>query len=230
MTEAEWLASNDPQVMLEFITRRSLISARKLRLFAVAVYRSIRPHNVEHEQTAWRWETHEYDLSSSLKSWLSYVVQSETDSGHNYPSPGTVAALLRDVVGNPFRPPQPLYRLAKLDDSGWSGLHKVPDSPWLTHNDGAVAKLAKVIYDERKFDALPMLADALQEAGCDDEAILRHCRGMDRHPRCGVQSHDLECEACGVRLYGQDVQAVCRFKQGPHVRGCWVLDLLLGKE
>ena len=47
----------------------------------------------------------------------------------------------------------------------------------------------------RDFTATPILADALQDAGCDSTDILDHCRGP-----------------------------------GPHVRGCWVVDLVLGKE
>jgi hypothetical protein len=63
---------------------------------------------------------------------------------------------------------------------------------WLT---STVIALAKGIEDERAFDRLPILADALQDAGCDNADILDHCRGP-----------------------------------GPHVRGCWVVDLVLGKE
>jgi hypothetical protein len=63
---------------------------------------------------------------------------------------------------------------------------------WRT--DTAVA-LARQMYDSRDFGAMPILADALQDAGCDNEGILTHCRG-----------------------------------EGPHVRGCWVVDLVLGKE
>jgi hypothetical protein len=55
--------------------------------------------------------------------------------------------------------------------------------------------LAQGIYDERAFERLPILADALEDAGCTDAAILVHCRGP-----------------------------------GPHVRGCWVVDLILGKQ
>ncbi len=84
--------------------------------------------------------------------------------------------MLRDIFGNPFRP-------------------VALDSSLLAWNDGTVRKMALVTYDERAFDRLPLLADALEDAGCSEAEILAHCRGP-----------------------------------GPHVRGCWVVDLLLGKK
>jgi hypothetical protein len=81
--------------------------------------------------------------------------------------------LLRDVFADTFQP--------------------VSFSPsWRT--DDAVA-LARQMYDSRDFGAMPILADALQDAGCDSEEVLSHCRGP-----------------------------------GPHVRGCWVIDLVLGRS
>jgi serine/threonine-protein kinase len=65
---------------------------------------------------------------------------------------------------------------------------------WRRWNDGTAAQLARAIAEANRFEDLPILGDALEDAGCTDEAILRHCRGP-----------------------------------GPHVRGCWVLGLLLGK-
>jgi hypothetical protein len=56
-------------------------------------------------------------------------------------------------------------------------------------------QLARTMYDAREFSGMPILADALQDAGCDSDELLAHCR---------------------------DPQAV-------HVRGCWVVDLVLGK-
>jgi hypothetical protein len=87
------------------------------------------------------------------------------------------AKLVLCIIGNPFR-----------------GLHRL-DPGWLRWNDGTVPKVAQHIYEERAFGRLPILADALLDAGCDDEDILAHCRG-----------------------------------EGPHVRGCWVIDLILGKQ
>jgi hypothetical protein len=52
--------------------------------------------------------------------------------------------------------------------------------PW---NTGVVPKLAQAIYDEHAFDRLPILADALEEAGCDDAEVLAHCRGGGEHAR-----------------------------------------------
>jgi hypothetical protein len=88
---------------------------------------------------------------------------------------GKQAALVRDIFGNPFRP-------------------VVIDPAWLTWRDGTIPKIAQAIDDERRFADMPVLADALEEAGCSDPNILSHCR-----------------------------------QPGDHVRGCWVVDRLLGK-
>src|SRR5262245_43706357 len=84
------------------------------------------------------------------------------------------ANLLRDIFGNPF--------------------HPVALNPaWLTSD---VLALARGIYEDRAFDRMPILADALQDAGCDNEDVLNHCRDANQ----------------------------------VHVRGCWVVDLVLGKK
>ena len=80
--------------------------------------------------------------------------------------------IVREIFGNPFRP--------------------VRFSPaWRTDT---VMTLARQMYDSRDFGAMPILADALQDAGCDDGDVLSHCR-----------------------------------TEQTHVRGCWVVDLVLGK-
>ncbi len=91
-----------------------------------------------------------------------------------YPTGGKAVecGLIRCIFGNPHRP-------------------TAFDPKWLTPT---VVALAGGIDAERAFDRMPVLADALEEAGCDEAEILRHCRGV-----------------------------------GPHARGCWVVDGLLGK-
>jgi hypothetical protein len=68
-------------------------------------------------------------------------------------------------------------------------------SSLLRWNDSTVVKLAQAIYENASFHDLPILAAALEEAGCRNEEVLTHCRGP-----------------------------------GPHVRGCWVVDLVLNKS
>jgi hypothetical protein len=68
------------------------------------------------------------------------------------------------------------------------------DPAWLAWNGGTVPAIARRVYDDRAFHDLPILADALEDAGCADPDVLAHCRGG-----------------------------------GEHVRGCWVVDLILGK-
>jgi hypothetical protein len=54
---------------------------------------------------------------------------------------------------------------------------EVPIDPaWLASNDGVVGKLAASIYEGRVFERMPILADALEEAGCGNQEMLMHCR------------------------------------------------------
>ena len=83
------------------------------------------------------------------------------DSGN---SPGCVreqTLLGKDIFGNPFRP-------------------VVLDPSWLT---STVVALAQGIYQDRAFDRMPILADALQDAGCENDDILTHCRQPGEHAR-----------------------------------------------
>jgi hypothetical protein len=77
---------------------------------------------------------------------------------------GRQASLLRDVVGNPFHP-------------------AVVDPLWLAWEGGTIPRIARSIYEQRRFEELPILADALEDAGCGDEAILHHCRAEAEHVR-----------------------------------------------
>ncbi|HEY7428094.1 MAG TPA: hypothetical protein VH682_27925 [Gemmataceae bacterium] len=89
-----------------------------------------------------------------------------TDSGQRI-SPRSMqiqSRFVRDIFGNPFRP-------------------TVIDSTWLAWNDSTVVKLAQGIYEAHDFADMPILADALEEAGCADADILNHCRQPSEHVR-----------------------------------------------
>ncbi|HXG12005.1 MAG TPA: hypothetical protein VNK04_19785 [Gemmataceae bacterium] len=200
MTESEWLKCSDPLPMLDFLRGRA--GDRKLRLFAAACSRRVwhwiddlgrqaveaaeafadglmGPEELRAARLACRsageraaWYAAASDpfkaAGNAARSALGGVALSQ--------QPAECAAqadLLRDIIGNPFRPlmTDPIWRTSK------------------------VVGLAQIIYDSRAFDRMAGLADALEEAGCDNAAILSHCR-----------------------------------QPGEHVRGCWVLDALLGKE
>jgi hypothetical protein len=79
------------------------------------------------------------------------------------------------------------------------------DPAWRT--DTAVA-IARQMYALRDFSGMPILADALQDAGCESEAVLNHCRG----------------DVCLGWSPAGSPEPIC------HVRGCWVIDLVLGKS
>ena len=229
MTEQEWMECDDPEPMLRLLREDG--SDRKFRLFAAACCRRIE-HLLTDERSQkavdaieqyadglgskrllrWAGEnafsafcalptipeiadrqqaTHSVSYAADRNSYFAayQAVMHAGDAargglnwgrGHNDQCPingnqGSVfSALLRDIFGSlPFR--------------------TVAVSPfWQTSN---VIAIAQGIYDNRAFDRLPILADALEDAGCTNQEILAHCRGPS-----------------------------------PHARGCWAVDLLLGKE
>jgi hypothetical protein len=216
MTEQEWLEGTDllftdpqPEKMLVFL--RGKASHRKLRLFAVACCWRIAVWLNDLGKRAVEVAEQFADGLVSEQACIdcrdaAYDPYAESDLGYQPASSSAVysaagpreqfidsvvyvvrscrlvfpsgteseiqANLLRDIVGNPFRP-------VTLNPA------------WRTSN---VTALAQSIYDDRAFDRLPILADALEDAGCDNADILNHCR-----------------------------------QPGEHVRGCWVVDLVLGK-
>jgi hypothetical protein len=205
MTETEWLAeTDDPYRMLNYLGRR--VSSRKARLFACACFRRQKPKLKKWEreivEVAERYadglagpeelqEAQDESVGRSGVSWVTMnmgyweAVEAARAAGEWRDEPGQ-CSMVRDLFGNPYRPLPP-----KKGKGQWNDRL----AAWLQWNDGTVLRLAHVTYEERAFDRLPILADALEEAGCTDADILAHCRSA-----------------------------------GPHVRGCWVIDLLLGKQ
>jgi len=224
MTEKEWLAATDPTPMVAFISRTA--SDRKLQLFSVSLVWAhherfpeallaltraaelradgrLQPDhqcNAERGKKEWMdqmkaeygefraWpESAKYasvatELTYMLPQiWLRWTAEEwrlPGDVGIAYRAGSKIThssqpLLLREAFGNPFRPVS-------------------ADTTWLT---STVVHLAQGIYEEKAFDRMPILADALQDAGCDNQDILIHCRS-----------------------------------EGPHVRGCWVVDLLTGRK
>ncbi len=145
------------------------------------------------------------------------VARSMTEPGRDI-SPITGAALLRDVCGNPFHDlscrkqscsrcgmacgglscggdANRWYCVTCSDHAGQTVYAAAPLDAWLAWNGGTAPRLAAVIYSSGDFSLLSILADALEDSGCSDAAILAHARSA-----------------------------------GPHVKGCWLVDLLLGKS
>lgn len=219
MTEAEWLTCTDPMPMLTFLKDRA--DKRRCLLFACACERRLWGHpdcereKVEVTESYADGQATAAEVLAALEhigsehytlgdvtdmdpvAWANDESERSAEYAANIeqrgPRTSTLgniqawddsyaternahATLLREIFGNPFRP-------AGVKPS------------WLTWNDGIVVKLAQSIYDERAFDRMPILADALEDANCDNAEFLGHCR-----------------------------------QPGPHVRGCWALDLLLGRS
>jgi hypothetical protein len=165
---------------------RGKLSERKWRLFACACLRRLplvmeQAPNVRAVEAMERYADGlcpKRDMKKARKAaripWLdSYEPADEAEQAagafRRATPPGRHAwlcELLRDLAGNPFRP-------------------TAVRPSWLHRNDGAVAHLARFIYEERHFEDLPILADALEDAGCANPDLLSHCRsGGDHAPGC----------------------------------------------
>ena len=217
MTEADWLACSDPESMLQFLCAGQ-VSDRKLRLLACACCRRVwdrltdprsrravevaerfadsraTPHELGEARvhavapmggasTAAYWATNK-KMSGPIcnvlaaaaspaqqEVWISEAAWEAELTART----GRQVRLVHEVMGNPFRP-------RRLEPG------------WLAWGCGLVRHLAEGIYEEQGFERMGVLGDALEDAGCNDEDVLAHCR------------------------QGRE-----------HVRGCWVLDLILGK-
>jgi hypothetical protein len=249
MTAAEWLACTDPERMLYNLRWR--VSERKLRLFACACCRRVEQllrdeqlrHAVEVAEARAdgsadddEWDATWQRLMAAGDGWFEddqnpddwYVRVRGADeitlavaltlSESRFFVDGTSGALLAprddESVGLARAAAQCLARAAARDHP--TALRQelcqqatlirdifvappyrpmVVTTAVLAWNGGTVPKIAQIIYEERTFERLPILADALLDADCNSEKLLAHCRSA-----------------------------------GPHVRGCWAVDAILGKS
>jgi hypothetical protein len=193
MTEQEWLTATDPGALLGFAARGRLNSDRQLLLVSCGFYRDalgdrVPPleqplldategfaDGVVSQRDFWErsYEVFAGDFSDESLWLMSFVnmLAKWRPSRTRAPQPA-LTHLVQEIFGNPFRP-------VSLDPS------------WRT--DTAVP-LARQMYESWDFGAMPILADALEDGGCDNAEVLAH-----------------------------------RLGSGPHVRGCWVVDMVLGK-
>jgi len=235
MTEAEWLACNDPKKMLKSLGGKA--GNRKLRLFAVACCNRLRSaladplceklidlaERFADGETAeatlddvrgkvsgkyydpWHGSGHEWEQIEDIgfKAGIAAAVYAAA-GGQSEAYQETVPEALHHAVETVWHingavklkgmPSEKESQAGLLRDIfGPLSFRPVTVSPaWQTAN---VIALAQAIYEDRTFDRMPILADALEDAGCTNADILSHCR-----------------------------------QPGEHCRGCWVVDLLLGKE
>ena len=103
-------------------------------------------------------------------------------------------------------------------------------TPWLF--DEPVIAMARLIHNTQDWGLMPIYADLLEDAGCDNEDVLRHARGEERCYGCSFGESEFYpggggwCALCnqeGPRINWIPARA-------PHVRGCWLLDLILSGE
>lgn len=245
MTEAEWDACADPGPMLEFL--RGKASNRKLRLFTVACCRRVwnlmedeRSRRAiqaaeefadgvlgQAEQQSMRRQA--LDAASADGSHAEWAAQrlltryvADCFAAHDSVHPRGVPQAVVHAVGR--RASAGVYYADRNNEDAAALIERaraaktaaeaaesnqqcpllrcifgsLPFRPITIDPCGLtspVTQLATAIYEERAFDRMPILGDALEDAGCTNASILEHCRSG-----------------------------------GEHVRGCWVVDLVLGKK
>ena len=225
MTDAEWLACPYPREMLGYLQRSGMLSDRKARLFVVALCRRALPllsdlNAVRARDAVEIAERYADGLASrkELKRVADAVNMASFDE--------SALRIAAEATNYFYRPYNPFYGLncaehllperhadrrannfamraesqrqcELLRELFGFPCRPMPaiDPSLLRWGNGTVQKIAELIYTERRFEDLLVLADALEEAGCTDADILNHCR-----------------------------------QPGEHVRGCWVVDLILGKS
>jgi hypothetical protein len=214
-----WDGEHDPEAVLTRLWERRLGSNRQYRLFSVACCRSVAAalwdeedllvlelverNKSRAELDEFQKKYHARAMNKGGPAWpLVYLTR--TDLLPITQAKGIARILLAAADPKSVQSPtaHPVLTTEQLRERLLNylrdifGLILVPsvrfDAVWKTPN---ITALAQTIYTDRAFDVMPILADALEEAGCTSDDILTHCRNG-----------------------------------GEHVRGCWVVDLILGKE
>lgn len=209
MTEAEWNICRLPSQMLEFVFGKT--SRRKYRLFACACCRLISEHLSDEDfrvvDAAERFADAELEEEELRAVWTMAcnagceiatvaAVGSEASAWHVAHQAALETARMWVLASKGMwalsaaQSEQAVY----LRDLSGPLLFRPAGACELVPTD-SVRTLARALYAERRFDELPILADALEETGMGDPELLEHLRSA-----------------------------------GPHVRGCWALDLVLGKS
>jgi hypothetical protein len=234
MAKSKWTGETDPKVMLDFLSTTKA-SDRKLRLYAVACCRAIWPlltddrcrRAVETAEDYAEGRVGEQALVAARRefpkgerrrrrqsvfrqSFVEFDSREVAEAHGNAWAAGwdAVTALLRAkafdaavLARNAVEVATTFSQFPTAFQDRTALLRCVFHNPyfstrfdpeWLTPT---VRTLAGGIEADHAFDRMPMLADALEEAGCEDAGLLLHCRG-----------------------------------EGPHARGCWVVDAILGKK
>jgi hypothetical protein len=226
MTEAEWLTKTDPKPMFELLGTK--VSDRKLRLFGIACCRlswdSFSDRQLRKAvELAEEYADGRLDESCRTaieRSMLDIYEQELAEEKEFTPTPvlriltllsrqkydiseaiGCSSSVAYWAFGDDYETNYRPFEVELVaehtqfvrDIFGHQAFRPITIEPsWLT---STVVSLAQQIYVSRDFSSMPILADALQDVGCDNEDILNHCR-----------------------------------QPGEHVRGCWCVDLVLGKS
>ncbi len=217
MTEEEWQTCRYYYTMLDFLSGHG--SNRKLRLLACGCCRHPAMFRMLQSQRADSLVAVAERFADDEVTWEDLVSAADAApvvgaSGGSWRSPNPVRLSLASQATRAAR----YCAVEEADEAAWGvardganllgsatcdvirdifgplQFHSISVAPqWRTDT---AATLARQMYESRDFGAMPILADALQDAGCDSDEVLSHCR---------------------------DANAT-------HVRGCWVCDLVLGKE
>jgi hypothetical protein len=258
MTEQDWLAGTDPGAMLRFVVN-------KLRDSEADLARLIHPITDyllwPLEPDAWARVGYPTLPAQWLRGWIDSAACDPEDRTGDL---RLVADLLLDVAGNPFGPASTLWRecdpccgrgrwadgfQAELECPDCDGTGRRPTDV-ITPDVLGLAHAARDNYDPATGTLDParlaVLADALEEAGCEAESVLRHLRGFERCWPCRVTATNggtakvalEEADKPDAKEWRPFFYPGCidchgtgwRPSPGPHVRGCWAVDLVLGKE